>query len=103
METVLPITREAFQEVVEAACLKAEVPYTEDSIIAAINYFHSLDRDIHWYDPQILSNYLRRAYSNQMTFDYTTEIRHKREQERLDSIKDLKEPALGLVAQSQEH
>jgi hypothetical protein len=105
MLTTLPITREEFEKMVNVACDGAGVPMGEDSIIAAINYFHSLDRDECKFDPDILSNYLRRAYSNQMTFDYTTEIRHKREAERAEKMAEGQPatPTLVPVANSAEH
>lgn len=108
MKRMLPITREQFESIIKKACKAAKVDFREECIIAAINYFHSLDRDVSKYCPKTLAGYLRRAHSNEMTFDWVTEIRHRREAEQAAQMAKIKaetpmtpqiakEPPLSLV------
>lgn len=79
--TRLPLTREDFELIVVRACREVGVEPSDDSRIAVMNYFHSLERNEASFDLNILVGYLIRAYSNQMTFDVVKEIEGKRRAE----------------------
>ncbi len=86
----LPLTREEFDSAISIAAGLAGVEFNDDTKIAAVNFFHSLDRFEDHYDPMKLKAYLRKAYSSQMTFDISQEIHHKR-------LNEQKKPDLSVV------
>lgn len=77
----LPLTREVFENVVGEVAKEFELPMIDDTRVAAINYFHSLDRFVYEFDPKELGAYLHKAYSSQLTFDIGQEIHKKRQAE----------------------
>lgn len=85
--TKLPLTREDFEHILQQAAETSNVPCDDDTRIATINFFHSLDRNVCEYDFDTLCSYLRKAFSSKLTFDISREIDLKRRAENAEKTK----------------
>lgn len=83
----LPLTIDQFEQDIKNAAFTAEVPCDDDTRIATINFFHSLDRNVCEYEFETLCSYLRKAFSSKLTFEISREIDLKRRAENAEKTK----------------
>lgn len=99
MKQPLPLTPEAFEQVVQDVTAKFNLKMDDDMRVMTISYFHSLDRTIFEFDDDTLGAFLHKATSNDMTYHIGQEIHEKRLQAAAEKLKaeESAKPNLSIV------
>lgn len=97
---VLPLTREDFESVVEAVTKQFDLPFNDETRMAAVSYFHSLERTIFTYDIDTLGAFMHKQLSNKMTYEVSQDIHNRivaKQQADKEAAAASAKPALSLV------